>query len=61
MDSFRFAHPEALYLLLLVPMVLVLMWLFRRNRANALDTFGDSRLISHLMPDFSSRRSVLKA
>lgn len=61
MDSFRFAHPEALYLLLLVPLVLLLMWLFRRNRANSLNTFGDRRLIAHLMPDFSPRRSKLKA
>lgn len=61
MDSFRFAHPEALYLLLLVPLILVLMMLFARQRKKALEAFGELGLLSHLMPDFSTSRSKLKA
>lgn len=61
MDSFRFAHPEALYLLILVPLVVLLMYIFGRSRAKALDAFGERGLVSHLMPDFSRRRVRLKA
>lgn len=61
MDSFRFARPEALYLLLLIPVVVLMMLLFRRSRSKALAAFGQWALVSHLMPDFSSRRSAFKA
>ena len=61
MDSFRFAHSEALYLLLLVPLVVLLFFIFNRRRAKALDTFGENALVSHLMPDFSRRRMRVKA
>ncbi len=61
MESFRFAHPEALYLLILVPVVIALMYIFHRSRAKALDRFGDRELLAHLMPDFSRRRVKLKA
>lgn len=61
MDSFRFAHPEALYLLILVPLVVLLMYIFGRSRSKALDAFGERALVSHLMPDFSRRRVRLKA
>lgn len=61
MDSFRFAHPEALYLLILVPLVVLLMYIFGRRRAKALDAFGERKLVCHLMPDFSRRRVRLKA
>ena len=61
METFRFAHPWALYLLLLVPVIIALMLLFRRSRRKALARFGDNVLISHLMPDFSSGRVKFKA
>ncbi len=61
MDSFRFAHPEALYLLILVPLVVLLMYIFGRSRSKALDAFGERGLVCHLMPDFSRRRVRLKA
>lgn len=61
MDSFRFAHPDALYLLVLVPVVMVLMYLFSRKRAKSLDSFGEPALVSHLMPDYSRRRVKFKA
>lgn len=61
MDIFRFAHPNYLYLLLLVPVVIVAMVFLARRRRKALDSFGDEQLISHLMPAFSLRRTRLKA
>lgn len=60
MDSFRFAHPEALYLLLLVPLVIALMYFFSRSRVKALGRFGEHELLRHLMPDYSSARVKLK-
>lgn len=50
----------ALYLLLLVPVVVALMYFFSRSRLKALDKFGDHELLQHLMPDYSSRRVRLK-
>lgn len=61
MDIFRFAHPNYLYLLLAVPVVIIAMILLARRRQKALDSFGDRSLISHLMPAFSLRRTRLKA
>ncbi len=61
MDSFRFAHPEALYGLILVPIIILLFYLFHRQREKALAAFGEKGLLSHLMPDFSSSRVRVKA
>ncbi len=61
MESFRFAHPQALWLLLIVPLVIALMYIFHRSRAKAMERFGESDLLSHLMPDYSQRRVRLKA
>ena len=51
----------ALYLLLIVPLVIVLMYIFHRSRAKALERFGESDLLTHLMPDYSSKRVRIKA
>ena len=60
MDSFRFAHPYFLYLLLLVPFFALLMFYFGRRRRKAFATLGDMKLISHLMPDMSESRFNIK-
>jgi len=60
MQLFRFANPDYLYLLLLLP-VMVLLYLineFRKRRSRK--RLGDSRLISSLMPELSDTRSVVK-
>lgn len=60
MNLFRFANPEYLYLLLGVPVLLVL-WLinnFRRKRALA--RFGDSSIITRLIPEISKARPAVK-
>lgn len=61
MDSFRFAHPLYLYLLLIVPVIALLMYYFGRKRRKAFETFGDMRLLSHLMPAMSDKRFRIKA
>lgn len=60
MDTFRFANPDILYLLLLVP-VLILIWAAgNRRRRLARDRFGDSGLVRRLTPDYSPARMTVK-
>jgi Ca-activated chloride channel family protein len=60
MQLFRFAYPDFLYLLLLLP-VIFLLWLingFRRRRA--LKRFGDAEIVKKLMPEASGARLAIK-
>jgi Ca-activated chloride channel family protein len=60
MQLFRFANPDFLYLLLLLPAMVLLYILnfFRRKRA--LSRLGDPILVSKLMPEVSLIRPALK-
>lgn len=60
MESFRFAHPEYFYLLLLIPLFSVLYILTRIKRRKQLQQFGDLDLINQLMPSASTSRPVIK-
>ena len=60
MNLFRFANPEFLYLLLLLPAIL-LIWIlngYRRRRAMA--RLGEAELVEKLIPDMSGIRPSLK-
>ncbi len=57
---FRFAHPEALYLLVLIPILMVLFIWGRQRRKKQLREFGEDQVISQLMPEVSPRRPVWK-
>jgi Ca-activated chloride channel homolog len=60
MQLFRFANPDFLYLLLLLP-VLVLLWVlndFRRRKAIA--RLGDEMLVKKLLPEYSKIRPSVK-
>jgi Ca-activated chloride channel family protein len=60
MQLFRFANPDFLYLLLLLP-VLIALWIIRAVwRRKALQKLGNSILISQLMPEYSATRPVVK-
>ncbi|TKG88885.1 VWA domain-containing protein [Puteibacter caeruleilacunae] len=57
---FRFAHPEYLYALIIIPLLLVI-FIIARSRANkALKQFGNPDLIAQLMPDTSKYRPSIK-
>lgn len=60
MQLFRFANPDYLYLLLLLPVMALLYILneFRKRRTRK--RLGEARLISSLMPELSDSRSVVK-
>jgi Ca-activated chloride channel family protein len=60
MQLFRFANPEYLYLLLLLPVVVLLfiIELIRKNKA--LNRLGDKNLIVKLVPELSRTRTLIK-
>ncbi|HUX57619.1 MAG TPA: VWA domain-containing protein [Bacteroidales bacterium] len=60
MQLFRFAIPDYLYLLLLLP-VIILLYIFNDIRKKkALKRLGDINLISSLVPELSKIRPVIK-
>ena len=57
---FRFANPEYLYLLFLLPVVCVVLWYSHRRRRELIKKIGDKSLLLQLVPDFSPARRKLK-
>lgn len=57
---FRFANPEYLYLLILVPLIVVLYFYALYKSRKKIKRLGDPELISQLMPDYSVFRASLK-
>ena len=53
---FKFANPEYLYLLALVPVLVVLHIVSNIRRHRKMTEYGDEELLSRLMPDVSSVR-----
>lgn len=60
MNLFRFANPEFLYLLLLLPVVLLLWIINGYRRRKAITRLGEGELIRKLIPDLSGIRPNLK-
>lgn len=60
MQIFRFAQPVYFYGLLMIPVFIILFWLMIAWRKKALKRFGESHLISKLMPDVSRIKPYLK-
>ena len=57
---FRFAHPEFLYLLFVLP-VLVLYYVYTSlQKRKAIKRYGNPQLLAELMPDVSVKRQHLK-
>ncbi len=57
---FRFANPEYLIALWLIPILIVLYMLFNRNRKKLLEKFADKELHKAIMYSFSSIKSKIK-
>lgn len=57
---FRLAHPQVLYLLLIIPLLVLLFVFARRQKKKALSVFGDLNLVMRLIPEFSGTREILK-
>ncbi len=58
---FRFANPDILWLLLLVPAMIVALFVLARARRKALDRFAANEVLRELMPDVSQGRVRLKS
>ena len=57
---FQFAHPEYLYLLLILPVLLIFYVFIVRTRKKALKKYGTTELIASLMPETSPKRRSWK-
>ncbi|MBP3774254.1 MAG: VWA domain-containing protein [Bacteroidaceae bacterium] len=57
---FRFAHPEYLYLLILVPVIILFYVQGVYSRKKKLRLLGDAALLKDLMPDVSQTKRVVK-
>ena len=60
MQLFRFANPDYLYLLLLLPVVILLYIINEIRRKRAFKRLGDEKLIGNLVPELSKIRPVIK-
>lgn len=60
MTTFRFAQPDMLYLLLLIPVMIIIWIIGARRRRIARERFGEAALINRLSPDYSAGRMALK-
>lgn len=50
---FNFANPEYIYLFIIIPIIILLYWLNRKDRTKKLNIFGNVKILEHLMPDAS--------
>ena len=57
---FKFANPEYLYLLALIPVLVALHIISNIRRRRKLAEYGDAELISQLMPDLSESRPNIR-
>jgi Ca-activated chloride channel homolog len=57
---FRLAHPQFLYLLLLIPVLVLLFVYTQLRKKKALAVFGDLSLVMKLMPEYSGPREIIK-
>ncbi|NOU19160.1 MAG: VWA domain-containing protein [Bacteroidales bacterium] len=57
---FRFSHPEYLYFLFLIPIIIGLFWFATILQKRAINRFGNLDILKQLMPGISFKRGWLK-
>ena len=57
----RFAHPEFLYGLYFIPVLVLAFWYFARRRNKMLERFAGKTLQGVLLPTYSRGKSILKS
>jgi len=57
---FRFAHPEYLHALYVIPVLVLVFWYLNRNRKKLLQKFADRKLHKVLLPDYSGIKNWIK-
>jgi len=60
MNIFRFAHPEYLYALAVIPVIILLFIVMRIMKRKAWKKLGDSNLVTKLAPSVSRGKPVMK-
>jgi Ca-activated chloride channel homolog len=60
MQLFRFANPDYLYLLLLLPVIILLYIINGVRKKRALQRLGDINLVGSLLPELSKTRPAIK-
>jgi len=60
MGVFRFEHPDILYALLLIPLLIIVFWWLLRWKKKALELYGEPGVIGQLLPDISKNRLIVK-
>ncbi len=54
---FRFAHPEYLNALYVIPVLFLLFWYLNRNKKKLLEKFADKKLHKVLLPSYSNAKT----
>jgi len=57
----KFEHPNAFYLLLIIPLLIILFWAYMSWKMKKLMSFGDYAIVNQLLPEFSMARNWFKA
>lgn len=57
---FRFANPEYLWLLLVIPFIIILFIAWRANRKKKLRAYADAQLLDALVKDVSNYKPIVK-
>jgi Ca-activated chloride channel family protein len=57
---FRFANPEYLHVLYIIPVIIVLYFFYRKNRTKLLEKFSERKLHNILFPSFSGLKNTFK-
>ncbi|TAL66339.1 MAG: VWA domain-containing protein, partial [Bacteroidetes bacterium] len=60
MQLFRFANPDFLYLLLLLPVLILLFIINGIRKKRALQRLGNTKLVGSLVPELSRIRTIVK-
>jgi len=60
MPGFRFQHPEILWLLIIVPVLIIVFFINNVMKNRAINRFSDNNLVGKLIPEFSSKKPFIR-
>jgi len=60
LPGFRFQHPEILWLLLVIPVLILVYFINMAVKNRAINRFADQNLVANLIPDFSSGKPFIR-
>ncbi len=57
---FRFAHPEYLYALYIIPVLVLVYWIVSRNKKKLLTRFAEKKLHGYILPEYSRLKGLFR-